>query len=136
MSVARDLLRARLAYPVQAFGFWRARPDEESPLPWPAATTRPDPAFLETLAGVEAALTRKELNGGVMRCLGRSASRLTGEPLGNGEFFVCADAAGVRYVWPEDFRTHYLAAGVPAPEAFVSLIAALSEVLSAEGPSC
>ena len=136
MSTASDLLRARLAYPVVAFGFWRTRQHADSPLPWPVITERPDRDFLAILEGVEASLTRREMNGGVMRFLGHSVSRLTGERLGNGEFFVCDDAARLRYVWPEDFRTHYLAAGVPAPEAFVSLITALSEVLSAEGPSC
>lgn len=39
---------------------------------------------------------------------------------------MSAASARLRHVWPEDFRTHYLAAGVPAPEAFVSLITDLA----------
>lgn len=126
MSAAADLVRARLAYPVVAFGFWRTGQDEDSPLPWPAITERPDRDFLAMLEAVEAALTRRELNGGVMRLLGCSVSRLTGERLGNREFFLCDDAARVRYVWPEDFGSHYLAAGVAVPPAFRALITDLA----------
>lgn len=107
------------------FGYWREHQDDEDRLPWPIVTVSPDTCFLEELTAVEGALARGDLNGGVMAFMGRSVSRLTGERLGAREFFVCDDDAHLRYVWPEDFGPHYLAAGVAVPDGFMNLISGL-----------
>lgn len=102
------------------FGYWRKAEAENSTLPWPVSSVTPDPALLGQISQVEDALSRGLLDGGLRSYKGFSRSRLTGEVLGSGEFFVRFD--GTLYAWPEDFGSHYLAAGVAVPPAFRALI--------------
>lgn len=131
-------MRDRLSYTVVPFGYWAKEEADTSEFPWPVITGVSDPDFLGRLTIVETALkTGAVKGGGVMRFMGRTVSRLTGEPLGNAEFYVHDDAARTRFVWPQDFGSHYLAAGVAAPSRFVELIEILqSQLRNDESPSC
>lgn len=104
------------------FGYWRGAVDEQSDLPWPVVNQTPDQKFLARVARVENGIHR--LNGRLIGYKGSTRSRLTGKLLGSQEFFITVD--GTEYRWPEDYASHYLAAGVAPDPAFRTLIESLA----------
>lgn len=83
-------------FSMYAEGYWKDDSDPLYPLPIKRSPWVGEMEFIEKLQTVESRIN-------VKRFRGCSTSRITGETLGNGEYFDF----NFFLVWPEDLRTHY-----------------------------
>lgn len=101
----------------KVFGYWRPSVDSLVDLPFPIAASEDFPNKKEIMNKLDLV----EAKTPTMGFMGFSVSRLTGERVGNKEFFFYNKENNTLYSWPEGYR-HYLNHNVPPDQDFIDFL--------------